>query len=285
MPTSAFSASCTRLADALSSCDAVLVGAGAGLSTSSGLTYDGQRFQRLFGDFAARYGIRDMYEGGFYPFPTPEERWAWWSRHIWYNRYEREVGPAYESLARLMRGRDLFVLTTNVDHCFQDAGFDKGRLFYTQGDYGLWQCSLPCHERTYDNRETVRRMVLDQRDLRVPTELVPRCPVCGREMAMNLRADDRFVEDEGWHAAARRHSAWLDAHASGRVLYLELGVWANTPGIIKYPFWRRVAQNPQAVYAVVNKGEAYVPPELREHSIALDGDIAEALVTVEKELA
>ena len=287
MPTSTFSASCARLADALSSCDAVLVGAGAGLSTSSGLTYDGQRFQRLFGDFAARYGIRDMYAGGFYPFPTPEERWAWWSRHIWYNRYEREVGPAYEAVVRLISNRDYFVLTTNVDHCFQDTGvdIDKDRLFYTQGDYGLWQCSLPCHERTYDNRETVRRMVLDQRDLRVPTELVPRCPVCGREMAMNLRADDSFVEDEGWHAAARRYSAWLDAHASGRILYLELGVGANTPGIIKYPFWRRVAQNPQAVYAVVNKGEAYVLPELRERSISIDGDIAEALAAVEKELA
>ena len=285
MPTSAFSASCARLADALSSCDAMLVGAGAGLSTSSGLTYDGQRFQRLFGDFAARYGIRDMYAGGFYPFSTPEERWAWWSRHIWYNRYEREVGPAYETIVRLIGNRDYFVLTTNVDHCFQDAGVDKDRLFYTQGDYGLWQCSLPCHESTYDNRETVRRMVSDQRDLRVPTELVPRCPVCGREISMNLRADDSFVEDEGWHAAARRYSAWLDAHASGRILYLELGVGANTPGIIKYPFWRRVAQNPQAVYAVVNKGEAYVLPELRERSISVDGDIAEALVSVEKELA
>ncbi|MCH3942299.1 MAG: Sir2 silent information regulator family NAD-dependent deacetylase [Atopobiaceae bacterium] len=281
MSTSDFSASCERLADAIAASDAVLVGAGAGLSTSSGLAYDGPRFERLFGDFARRYGIRDMYTGGFHPFPSSEERWAWWARHIWYNRYEREVGPAYESLARLMRGRDLFVLTTNVDHCFQDAGFDKGRLFYTQGDYGLWQCSLPCHEKTYGNREAVRRMVSEQRDMRVPTELVPTCPVCGREMAMNLRADDTFVEDVGWHAASTRYSAWLASHATGRVLYLELGVGGNTPGIIKFPFWSRVARNPQATYAVINRGEAYVPQGLRGSSIAVDGDIGEALETVE----
>ena len=279
MPTSAFSASCTRLADALSSCDAVLVGAGAGLSTSSGLTYDGQRFQRLFGDFAARYGIRDMYEGGFYPFPTPEERWAWWSRHIWYNRYEREVGPAYEAVVRLISNRDYFVLTTNVDHCFQDTGvdIDKDRLFYTQGDYGLWQCSLPCHERTYDNRETVRRMVLDQRDLRVPTELVPRCPVCGREMAMNLRADDSFVEDEGWHAAQARYKAFLAAHEEDAILYLELGVGLNTPVIIKYPFWYYTKVNPNAFYASINLGGASCASSIRKRSLCIEADIGKVL--------
>ena len=273
--------SCERLAEAIDSCDAVLVGAGAGLSSSSGLAYDGPRFERLFSDFAESYGIRDMYSGGFYPFPTSEERWAWWGRHIWYNRYEREVGPAYEALARLVGGRDHFVLTTNVDHCFQDAGFEKDRLFYTQGDYGLWQCSLPCHKKTYDNREAVRRMVSEQSDMRIPSELVPRCPVCGREMTMNLRADETFVEDAGWHAASARYSAWLASHASGKVLYLELGVGGNTPGIVKFPFWSRVERNSQAVYAVVNKGEAYMPQELRERSIAVDGDIAEALETVE----
>lgn len=279
-----FSTGCARLADALSTCDAVLVGAGAGLSTSSGLTYGGARFHRLFGDFAERYGIRDMYSGGFYPFSTPEEQWAWWGRHIWYNRYERAVGPAYESLARLMRSRDHFVLTTNVDHCFQDAGFDKERLFYTQGDYGLWQCSLPCHRRTYDNRDVVELMVSEQHDMRVPSELVPRCPVCGRPMAMNLRADETFVEDAGWHAAAARHDAWLAAHTSGKVLYLELGVGGNTPGIIKFPFWSRVAQNKQAIYALVNMGETSVPQELDAQTITVDGDIAEALSAVEKEL-
>lgn len=275
--TSDCSARINQAALAVSAADAIVVGAGAGLSTSSGLTYDGERFERRFADFSAKYGIRDMYSGGFYPFETPEERWAWWSRHIWYNRYDRLVGPAYEALRRLVGDRDSFVLTTNVDHCFQDAGFDKGRLFYTQGDYGLWQCSVPCHTRTYDNRERVERMVLEQRDMRIPSELVPCCPVCGKPMTMNLRADDTFVEDEGWHAAASRYDAYLAAHATGRVVYLELGVGGNTPGIIKFPFWKRVFANPQATYVCVNRGEAYVPEEIAGQSIAIDADIAETL--------
>lgn len=278
--TSDFSASVAALERAVNECDAICVGAGAGLSTSSGLVYDGPRFERLFGDFARRYGIRDMYTGGFYPFSTPEELWAWWSRHIWYNRYEREVGPAYEVLMGILTGRDHFVLTTNVDHCLQDAGVEHSRLFYTQGDYGLWQCSVPCHRRTYDNRDQVERMFAEQSDMRVPSELVPLCPVCGEPMTMNLRADGTFVEDAGWHAAAARYDAWLAAHATGRVLYLELGVGANTPGIIKFPFWQRVAANPRATYACVNLGEAYVPPELRERSVSVDADIAQALATL-----
>ena len=262
-----------RLHAALQSADAVVVGAGAGLSTAAGLTYAGERFERLFPDFIEAYGIRDMYSGGFYPFGTREEYWAWWSRHIWCNRYERAPKDTYAKLMRLVDGKDYFVITTNVDHQFQKAGVDKGRLFYTQGDYGLWQCSVPCHDSTYDNFETVKAMVERQRDMRVPGELVPACPVCGKPMAMNLRADGTFVEDAGWHAAAARYHAFLDAHETGRVLYLELGVGGNTPAIIKYPFWRRVYANPQATYACLNFGEAVVPSEIRERSILVDADI------------
>ena len=218
-----------RLCDALDAADAVVVGAGAGLSASAGLTYSGERFERYFGDFQARYGIRDMYAGGFYPFETLEEYWAWWSRQIMVNRYTKAPKPVYEDLLALVRDRDCFVLTTNVDHQFQLAGFDKQRLFYTQGDYGLWQCSGPCHQETYDNEETVRKMFAEQRDMRVPAELVPRCPRCGRPMTMNLRCDGTFVQDAGWHAAARRYEDFLRRHRGGRVLFLELGVGGNTP--------------------------------------------------------
>lgn len=262
-----------RLCEAIDNADAIVVGAGAGLSTAAGLTYAGKRFERLFGDFIAKYGIRDMYSGGFFPFPTPEEQWAWWSRHIWYNRYEDAPKDTYGKLLRLLDGKDFFVITTNVDHRFQLAGFPKERLFYTQGDYGLWQCNVPCHDKTYDNYETVKRMVEVQRDMRVPSELVPACPVCGEPMAMNLRADGTFVEDAGWHAAAARYQDYLDAHQRGKVLYLELGVGANTPVIIKYPFWRFVYANPDAAYACVNFGETYAPAEIRERSILVDADI------------
>ena len=267
----------TELRDTIDAADAIVVGAGAGLSTAAGLTYSGERFERYFGDFIAKYGFRDMYSAGFDPFPTEEERWAYWSRHIWYNRYVDPPKDTYAKLRKLLDRKDFFAITTNVDHQLQRAGFPKGRLFYTQGDYGLWQCSVPCHDRTYDNYETVKHMIEEQRDMRVPSELVPHCPVCGRPMAMNLRADDTFVEDEGWHAAAGRYRDFLEAHQDGKVLYLELGVGANTPVIIKYPFWRYTYANPDATYACVNYGEAYAHQSLADRSILVEADIDRVL--------
>ena len=266
-----------RLREALAAADAVVVGAGAGLSASAGLTYSGERFRRYFGDFQAKYGIRDMYSGGFYPFGSLEEYWAWWSRQILVNRYEKAPEPVYENLLDLVKDRDYFVLTTNVDHQFQLAGFDKRRLFYTQGDYGLWQCSQPCHQETYDNEETVRRMFAEQREMRVPAELVPRCPRCGRPMTMNLRCDSTFVQDAGWYAAARRYEDFLRRHRGMRVLFLELGVGGNTPVIIKYPFWKMTLENRKATYACVNLEESYVPREIQKRSICIAADIGRVL--------
>ena len=274
----------SRLADTLAAVDAVVVGAGAGLSTSAGFTYSGERFQKYFADFIEAYGFSDMYSAGFYPFKTLEERWAYWTRHIWYNRYIPAPKNTYAKLAQLLAGKDFFVLTTNVDHQFQLAGFPKDRLFYTQGDYGLWQCSQPCHENTYDNYETVKLMVETQRDMRVSSELVPHCPRCSEPMSMNLRADHTFVEDAGWHQAAQRYQDFMAAHRTDKVLYMELGVGANTPGIIKYPFWQRTYANPLATYACINFGQAQAPIEISERSILIDGDIHQALTQALKEL-
>ena len=224
-----------------------------------------------------KYGITDIYSGGFYPFPSPEEYWAWWSRHIYYNRYDVMPGKPYADLLELVRGRNYFVLTTNVDHQFQLTGFDKARLFYTQGDYGLWQCSEPCHQATYDNEEAVRRMIAEQTGMRIPSELIPHCPQCGRPMTMNLRCDDTFVQDEGWYAAAGRYEAFLERYGHGRILFLELGVGGNTPGIIKVPFLRMTAQNPRATYACINLGEAVTVRGLEAQSILLDADIGTVL--------
>ena len=269
-----------KLKNALDAAEAVLVGAGAGLSTAAGYVYGGERFRRYFADFAAAYHLRDMYSAGFYPYPSEEEKWGFWSRNIYCNRYDQPPSRVHENLLRLLSGRDFFVLTTNVDHLFQNNGFPKDRLFYTQGDYGLWQCATPCHHKTYDNEKTVRRMIAEQKNRRVPTELLPRCPVCGGPMAMNLRADDSFVEDEGWHEAAARYRDWLARHQEGRVLYLELGVGMNTPGIIKYPFWHMATENPDAIFAPVNLGEAFVPKELEGRSIRIDDDIARVLAAL-----
>ena len=266
-----------RLRQALTDADAVVIGAGAGLSTSAGFTYSGDRFEKYFSDFYARYGFSDMYSGGFYPYKTSEEFWAYWSRYIYINRYMDAPKPVYQNLLDLVKDKDYFVLTTNVDHCFQKAGFDKKRLFYTQGDYGLLQCSGPCCQETYDNETIVRQMYEQQSDMRVPTALLPRCPHCGRPLTMNLRSDDSFVEDRGWHLAAERYENFLRTRQGQKLLFLELGVGYNTPGIIKYPFWQMTARNPQATYACINQGQGVCPHEIEKQSICIDGDIGEVL--------
>lgn len=266
-----------RLHQAIEQSDAVLIGAGAGLSASAGFSYKGERFERYFKDFASKYGFHDMYVGGFFPYPTAEECWAYWSRYIMVNRYMDAPKPVYQALLSLVQKKDYFVLTTNVDHCFQKAGFDKSRLFYTQGDYGLFQCSAPCCQKTWDNEEVIRRMAEEQKDMRVPTSLIPLCPRCGKPMTMNLRSDDTFVQDDGWYQAAGQYRRFLLRHQKGRILYLELGVGYNTPGIIKYPFWKMALQNPEAVYACVNRGQAFVPGEFRQNALCLDDDIGSVL--------
>ncbi len=282
-----------KLKQALADADAVILGAGAGLSTAAGFVYAGERFDKYFYDFASKYGFADMYSGGFYPYETLEEHWAYWSRYIYINRYQDAPKPTYRNLLQLVKDKDHFVLTTNVDHCFQKAGFDKKRLFYTQGDYGLFQCSEPCCGETFDNEEIVRQMVEAQGwqigadgslkepvgplKMQVPPELVPRCPHCGKPLTMNLRADDTFVEDEGWHTAAERYSAFLRRHSGQKVLFLELGVGYNTPVIIKYPFWRMTAQWPDAQYACIGLDDLRVPPEISKKSICIRED-ADAVI-------
>ena len=266
-----------QIREKLNNADAVVIGAGSGLSTAAGLTYSGERFYKHFFDFAEKYGIIDMYSGGFYPFPDNETFWAWWSRHIYFNRYEKAPKPVYDDLLKLVKDRNYFVLTTNVDHQFQMAGFDKERLFYTQGDYGLFQCSVPCHDKNYDNYDDVIAMIEQQENMRIPTELIPHCPVCGKPMTMNLRSDDKFVEDECWHKAAERYNSFIDENKDKNIVYLELGVGGNTPVIIKFPFWQLTAQNENAAYICVNLGESYCPDEIADQSICVNADIGKVI--------
>ena len=266
-----------KLKDEIEQADAIVIGAGAGLSASEGLEYSGKRFYDNFADFAKKYGLQDMYSAGFYPFETLEEYWAYWSRHIWLNRYQPSVGQPYKDLLSLVKNKDYFVLTTNVDHCFQKAGFDKHRLFYTQGDYGLCQCLKACHPVTYDNEEQVKKMISEQKDMKIPTELIPHCPHCGSPMTMNLRIDETFVQDEGWYTASNRYYEFLKRHENLHILFLELGVGYNTPVIIKYPFWNMTANNKNAVYACINYQEAYCPEEIQKQSICIQDDIGKVI--------
>ncbi len=283
-----------RLRAELDSADAIVIGAGAGLSTAAGFTYSGERFDHWFFDFKERFGFTDMYSGGFYPFPDEETFWAYWARNIYINRYTEAPKPVYRNLLSLINGKDYFVITTNVDHQFQQTGFDKARLFYTQGDYGLFQSADGTVKKTYDNKAWVMQAMAAQRfildaagafqvpkdrliSMRIPHELIPICPDGGGPVSMNLRADDSFVEDAGWHEAADRYAEFLLAHEGKHILFLELGVGGNTPMIIKYPFWAMTAENPLAVYACLNHSMAVCPKQLRERSICLDGDSGEVL--------
>lgn len=269
-----------KLKEKIRTADAVVIGAGAGLSTAAGFTYSGERFEKYFSDFRKKYGFEDMYSGGFYPYETPEEHWAYWSRYIYINRYMDAPKPVYDNLLKLVANKDYFVITTNVDHCFQKAGFDKKRLFYTQGDYGLFQCSEPCCRETFDNEDVIRKMAERQKDMKIPTELLPVCPHCGKPLTMNLRSDDKFVEDEGWYRAAERYENFLRTRAGGKILFLELGVGYNTPVIIKYPFWQMTAKNPNATYVCINQGQAICPQEIERQSICVNAGIGEVLSLV-----
>lgn len=269
-----------QLKDLLQTTSNIVIGAGAGLSTSAGYTYDGPRFDHYFSDFGAAYGIQDMYSGGFYHFKTPEEKWAFMSRVIYVNRFLDTPNQVYTDLLRLVQDKDYFVITTNVDHSFQKAGFDKNRLYYTQGDYGSFQCSVPCIQKTWDNEEIITRMFNEQTNMKIPKELLPKCPNCGKPLTTHLRVDDKFVEDEGWHRAANNYKAFLKSHENQPIIYLELGVGFNTPGIIKFPFWQKTYSNPNATFVTINYGEAYTTDEIRNKSICIGDDIG----TVIKEL-
>ena len=283
-----------RLKEEINTADAIVIGAGAGLSTSAGFVYSGERFNKYFSDFAKKYGFKDMYSGGFYPYPSKEEFWAYWARYIYINRYMDAPKPVYQKLFEMVKDKDYFVITTNVDHCFQKAGFDKKRLFYTQGDYGLFQSVNPAIQKTYDNEEWVMKAMEAQGYVRnadgvfetpedgvvsmmIPTDLIPKCPDDGSDVTTNLRADDSFVENEGWHNASAAYSDFIRRHENLHVLYLEMGVGANTPVIIKYPFWQMTLANEKAVYACINYGEAFCPGEIEGRSICIDGDIGEVL--------
>lgn len=263
-----------KIKELIKEADAIVIGAGAGLSSAAGFIYDGDYFLKNFNDIYVKYGYRDMYSAGFHEFQTSEEKWGYWARFIYLQRYKEGSKPLYQELLSIVQNKNYFVITTNVDHQFQLAGFDKKRLFYTQGDYGLFQCSIPCHNKTYDNKESIMQMYDSLNNGLIPTSLIPKCPICGSEMTTNLRSDDKFVEDEGWHLAASRYEKFLQDYANKRILFLELGVGWNTPVIIKYPFMRMTKQFKNAFYVCINKGFNKIPDEIKDRSLVINDDLA-----------
>lgn len=268
--------------------DAVLIGAGAGASTAAGLSYGGKRFQENFGAFIEKYGsqyMTDMYSAGFYPFPTEEAKWGYWSRQVMINRFDPPALPFYIQLSDLVKEKEYFVLTTNVDGQFEKAGFAKDRIFATQGDYAKIQCQRACHKKTYDAEELFRKMDAEQKGCLIPSELVPICPVCGGKMAMNLRCDQYFVEDEEWHEAADRYAGFLSENRNKKVVLLELGVGFNTPVIIRFPFEKMMREQESYALIRLNKEEAVVPESFGKRAVGIGGDMAATIAKIREDLA
>ena len=261
---------------AIDEADYIIIGAGAGLSTAAGIDYTGKRFEKYFKDFIEEYGFTDMYSSGFYPFKSQEEKWAYWARHVFANRYDVGKTSVYQKLLKLVEDKEYFVLTTNVEHQFWINGFDDERIFATQGDYGFLQCEKACHDKLYPNREQVFEWVEKTENFRIPSDLVPKCPVCGGEMDLNLRKDNYFVEDDKWHEMNKNYYNFLD-NIDGKFVFLEIGVGFNTPGIIRYPFEQMIYNNSDATLIRLNLDYPQAIPENKDKTISFDENVEEIL--------
>lgn len=267
--------------------DRILIGAGAGLSTAAGLTMGGSRFTDNFKDFIEKYGgpyMRDMYCAGFYPFPSEQAKWGYWSKSGMVNRVLPGALPLYKKIYKLVETKEHFVLTTNVDHQFLLSGFDEENVFATQGDYGLIQCKRGCHPKTYDAVKRFKQMDAARRDCSIPSYMVPKCPVCGGPMEMNLRSDQYFVEDEAWHKSEKRFGEFLRKCENQKTVLLELGVGFNTPTIIRFPFEKLVREHKDMSLIRLNLDEAVVPEEFEERVIGIDEDMVKSVEDLRKEV-
>ena len=274
-----------RSAEDIRNADCIIIGAGAGASTAAGISMGGERFTDNFGEFIEKYGghyMTDMYAAGFYPFPSEEAKWGYWSKVALLNRFDLPALPLYKELYDIVKNKEYFVLTTNVDCQFYKAGFDENRIFATQGDYGKIQCQRACHSKTYDAEELFHKMDAARKDCLIPSELVPKCPVCGGNMAMNLRCDNYFVEDEEWHEAADRYGEFLEQIKDKKVVLLELGVGFNTPIIIRFPFEKMVRENPSYSLIRLNMDEAVVPESFGNRAIGIGGDMAKVITDIRR---
>lgn len=253
--------------------DYVLIGAGAGLSTSAGIEYSGKRFEENFSDFIKKYHFTDMYSSGFYDFETEEEKWAYWSKHMYINNIGMKATKLYQDIFDLIKEKDYFVITTNVDDQFFKAEFDKKRVFATQGSYRYIQCSHACHNKIYDATEMVKEMIDKIQDCKIPTKLIPFCPVCGGKMEVNLRKDIYFVQDDNWYEQNTKYEEFLEKAKNKKTVLLELGVGFNTPTIIRFPFEEMIYQNSNWNLVRFNKSDSTIVLNIQNRTIEVEEDI------------
>ena len=257
---------------AIKQADYIIIGAGSGLSTAAGLLYSGEKFEKDFKEFIEKYHFDNLYSASFYEFKTQEEKWAFFAKMIKLNRYNEKPLKLYQELYEIVKNKEYFVLSTNVDGQFYNSGFDKDKVFEMQGDYSYLQCENACHNKLYNNRDLVEQWLQNTKDCKIPSKLVMKCPVCGGNMDMNLRKDANFVQDSNWYKASKRYEDFLDKIKNKNVVLLEIGVGFNTPGIIRFPFEQMTANNVKTTLIRINKDYPFPMLEIRNRTISFDED-------------
>lgn len=272
-----------QAADMIQKADYVLMGAGAGLSTAAGAVYGGTWFEKNFKEFKEKYGngpyMQDMYSAGFHPYPDEESFWGYWSKQAILGGIDLDVTPLYKDILKLLKDKRIFCLSTNADGQFQKAGYKEEQIFCTQGDYFHIQCQKACHQRTYNAVKLFKQMDQARKNCQIPTYMVPKCPICGGPMTMNLRCDQYFVQDEAWYQAEKRFGDFLNEALKSQknLLLLELGVGFNTPTIIRFPFEKLVKENKQVNLIRLNLNEAVIPESIEQQAVGINKDIKQTI--------
>ena len=257
---------------AIKQADYIIIGAGSGLSTAAGLLYSGEKFEKDFREFIEKYHFDNLYSASFYEFKTQEEKWAFFAKMIKLNRYNEKPLKLYQELYEIVKNKEYFVLSTNVDGQFYNSGFDKDKIFEVQGDYSYLQCENACHNKLYNNKELVEKWLRNTKNCKIPSDLVMKCPVCGGNMDMNLRKDANFVQDENWYRQSEKYEDFLSRSKGKNVVLLEIGVGFNTPGIIRFPFERMTAISEKTTLIRINKDYPNPMLEIENKTISFDED-------------
>lgn len=257
---------------AIKQADYIIIGAGSGLSTAAGLLYSGEKFEKDFREFIEKYHFDNLYSASFYEFKTQEEKWAFFAKMIKLNRYNEKPLKLYQELYEIVKNKEYFVLSTNVDGQFYNSGFDKDKIFEVQGDYSYLQCENACHNKLYNNKELVEKWLRNTKNCKIPSDLVMKCPVCGGNMDMNLRKDANFVQDENWYRQSEKYEDFLSRSKGKNVVLLEIGVGFNTPGIIRFPFERMTAISEKTTLIRINKDYPNPMLEIKNKTNSFDED-------------
>lgn len=275
-----------HLSELIYNTDAIVIGGGSGLSSAAGYNHYhwSSVFLKQMGVFQEHYGFTSPFAGFYHCFSSLEEQWAYYAA---YTRaiQTADIGKPYLDLKNIIGNKPHFIITTNIDGQFERV-FSTKHICDFQGNFRYFQCSQPCHDTIYNNETSIEKIFFNINKFRVPSELVPRCPKCGRQMVPWVR-DDAFLEGESWKLSLKNYydflEKWLLQNNSSKVLLLELGVGDMTPSIIKLPFWEITEKNANVTYVCINKNKSSMPMHIKDKSLHITGDLSLVLEELKKE--